>query len=564
MKKIKYLILLLACVLSMSIPAYAREVGMHDTAYSISKVYTSPIAEADFPDLEYGEWQATGDFENLYENGNYVIRVRDKLGNTDYYPFKISGLRMLFEVEFIDVADDKSVLGSTTKLMPVNELTTGAEMGTDVTLGKYYPGHTYESCTGTTVSAFEKNIVYRNFKAKMYNVTYHSVNGNVFGSESVRYGSNTSFQSEPVKESVSTDAETIVYNFKGWGDKNGNLVSLTSITSDMDLYPIYEEEHLANEITIAFHYLDAKDTIVYVSGRRGEIDVPEGYKEDIEDETGRTWFSFEYWATSDGSRVFDFSNLRSTDLYAHYSEEFVPVYEAPEEEENNLEITDVEEIDVLGETDSFEEEIDIHFDDEESDSSNGIITFTKSLLDENRDTVTTVAKVGVLAAIISLLAYTVTGLGVVQSAVFLWALYKKNKRYVIGVWLLGNEDIKYVNKYGREVFVIKDEKGYHFKTKKGKILKGVDVRKELRKLDACRITQKEFMRAIKESEVYTVFNKDVRLEFGNAQNANKVLGFNLFGGIRNLGDNVSHYSMKIINGSKEIMYDIKAGEAGVI
>lgn len=564
-RKVKYLFLIVICFLIFSAPVYAKEVGLHDTPYSISKAYPTVPTESEYPTLEYGEWQATGDFQNLYENGNYVIRVRDKLGNTAYYPFKITGLAMLFEVEFIDVADDKSVLGSTTKLMSVGKLITGADLGTDSTIGKYYAGHSYESCTGTTVSAFEKNVVYRNFKAQMLNVTYHALNGDVFGSEKIRYGSNASFQSEPVKDTVSTDSETIKYTFKGWADKEGNLVSLTAVTEDMDLYPVFEEEHLVAEITIAFHYLDAKDTVVYVTGRRGEIDVPEPTKEDIEDEKGRTWFSFEYWTTADGSRVFDFGNLKSIDLYAHYSEEYVPNYESPEEEELEIEEKEIEEVEVLTETVlPSSDDTPIRFITEELESAKGIVTFTKNILDENRDTVATVAKVGISVAAISLLTYAATGFGVVQSVIFLWALYKKNKRYVHGVWLLGEDDIKYVNRFGQEVIATKDEKGYHFKTKRGKVLNGVDVRKELRKLEACRINQREFMKAIKESEVYTVFNKDVRLEFGNAQNTNKVLGFNLFGGIRNLGENVSHYSMKIVNGSKEIMYDIKQGEVGVI
>ena len=64
------------------------------------------------------------------------------------------------------------------------------------------------------------------------------------------------------------------------------------------------------------------------------------------------------------------------------------------------------------------------------------------------------------------------------------------------------------------------------------------------------------MANIKESEVYTVFNKDVRIAYGNVQNTNRPIGFNMLSGFRTLGENINYYSMKIVSGGKEFAYDL--------
>ena len=154
-----------------------------------------------------------------------------------------------------------------------------------------------------------------------------------------------------------------------------------------------------------------------------------------------------------------------------------------------------------------------------------------------------------------------SGAGLIQSIVFGYVLLRKKVRYVRGAWMMSEENVKYVDKYGRKLEVEFCGKQTVFK-RKGKILYAVNVEELVTRLQTGRISYSQFEEEIAKSEVYTAFSKDVGIEVYNVkaqsgQVKRKMVGFNLSGNIKNMMKGLGDYTVRINNNGKQIMFDVK-------
>lgn len=85
-----------------------------------------------------------------------------------------------YAVTYIDVVNNKNgkELGRTTKQISYGSKVSGSDIGTDKTLGTYYDGYVYESCTSATVET-SGTVVYRIFKVHNYNISYNLNGGSL-------------------------------------------------------------------------------------------------------------------------------------------------------------------------------------------------------------------------------------------------------------------------------------------------------------------------------------------------------------------------------------------------
>lgn len=141
------------------------------------------------------------------------------------------------------------LLGSKTLYYLPNTVVSGADLGTDTTKGKYYPGYTYIGNSGSVTLNAPKT-VYRYFELNRHNVTYDK---NIAKSTAL-YGEpkvevqytlpvDTRYTS---RESNAHYATRIGWNFIGWSQNRNsevvygdNTTSLTMPDNDITLYAIY-------------------------------------------------------------------------------------------------------------------------------------------------------------------------------------------------------------------------------------------------------------------------------------------------------------------------------------
>ena len=250
----------------------------------------------------------------------------------------------------------------------------------------------------------------------------------------------------------------------------------------------------------------------------------------------------------------------------------------PEEKGKDLEIV----------TEKQEEPEDTPEDTEETKEPDVVIKFEdvdiSDLLDKSKDknifkdtyetikeskvakaTIPVVSSVGgTIAAygIVSLLLKYLTGAGLTQSIICLWTLITKKRRYVKGAWLLSEQDMQYVDKYGRKLDIERNEYGKCIFSRKGKPVTGADVEQLIELLSNKKITYDEFEKRISQSQVYTSFSKDVELEVWNVKQTNTVTtkrakGFDLSKAIRNAIQKTGDYTVKINNSGKMIVINLK-------
>ena len=517
---------------------------------------------------EYTDWQSSLFVPDLKFNGTYTIEVRDKCGNTASSSVTITNLLEQTYVTYQDVTNEGKVLGEKKILKTFNSSISGAEMGIDTKTGAYYEGYDYVSCD-TAIVTDEKTIVHRFFKLHNYKVKYYDTDGKLITEKDVPHGGSSNIGQTPKKSDKEDGDYIISYEFIGWGDINGNLISLTNVRSDMSVYPVFKEIRHQNLFTVTFIANGKVISTQKVKG--GESAVAP----DAPDLDGCI---FKMWDKK-------FTNVRSNiTIQAIYTKKAFGentdkenVITIPPVDHSDFDITalskDVKYI-VQSYEKPAEETIDEYETVEQKEFDFTTVqtqkpTFIQQVKDlyTNEETktvaITTTAVVGTVGAgaLAAYIVYAVAGVSILQLLAFTFALVFKKRRYIKGAWMTDEEYVQYVDKFGRKLETGYDENGNIVFSRKGKPVSGTDVTKLLVEMQHGKLSYAEFEEAVKASNVYTSFNKDLEIEVSNVKahsgNSSKAKGFSLTKMIKNAMDIAGDYKVRIYNGSKQILFDLK-------
>ena len=460
-------------------------------------------------DGAWSEWQTENTFAGIYLNGTYTFEAMDTCGNVSSKTIKLTMLSQKFAVHYLDVDQNGNTIKETIEDKPLGSSVSGAELGTIATTGTYYEGYDYISCD-TAVVETSGATVHRYFKLHEFTITYMDADNNVLKTDKVPYGKTSSFGQDMSKPGYQTDQGNYSYVFKGWGNKNGDLVDTTMVKENLTLYPIYET---------AFHESAQPEDILYVEEDTGST----GYIPDLDS--------------------LDLTTIGKMPEYIDqtYEKESSNTGEIPSRYDNSLVVTNIPENKTA---------LSRLFETLESAQGQTVVKTTAA-----------VAGTTVGLSVISLLMQLLSGTGLIQSMIFGYVLLRKKVRYVQGAWMMSEEGMKYVDKFGRKLDVEVHGKQLIFK-RKGKIYRAINTEELAEKLRTGRITYNQFEDAVSKSEVYTVFSKDVEIEVYNvkAQSGRikkKMSGFSLSNNIRNMMRGIGEYSVRINNSGKQILFDVK-------
>ena len=460
-------------------------------------------------DGAWSEWQPENTFAGIYLNGTYTFEAMDTCGNVSSKTIKLTMLSQKFAVHYLDVDQNGNTIKETIEDKPLGSSVSGAELGTIATTGAYYEGYDYISCD-TAVVETSGATVHRYFKLHEFTITYMDADNNVLKTDKVPYGKTSSFGQDMSKPGYQTDQGNYSYVFKGWGNKNGDLVDTTMVKENLTLYPIYET---------VFHESAQPEDILYVEEDTGST----GYIPDLDS--------------------LDLTTIGKMPEYIDqtYEKESSNTGEIPSRYDNSLVVTNIPENKTA---------LSRLFETLESAQGQTVVKTTAA-----------VAGTTVGLSVISLLMQLLSGTGLIQSMIFGYVLLRKKVRYVQGAWMMSEEGMKYVDKFGRKLDVEVHGKQLIFK-RKGKIYRAINTEELAEKLRTGRITYNQFEDAVSKSEVYTVFSKDVEIEVYNvkAQSGRikkKMSGFSLSNNIRNMMRGIGEYSVRINNSGKQILFDVK-------
>lgn len=578
---------------------YADENGNTVTATDLDSLpklnqmdisYTAEDTESGLPVLAYrykdnmGEWSDWGSetvLSGLLYNGTYTIEVKDNCGNVATKSVTLTNLLEEFPVTYLDVDENGQTLGSVTKRVKIGQMAAGSEMGIDPTTGAYYEGYDYINCDTITVGA-EENVVHRFFKRHYYNVKYYDDVHNVLVEENVPYGGQATAPEIPTKKSIKDTYYVYEYTFAGWVDRDGNPVNLSAIKKDTVLFPTFKESKVARTYTVKFMV----DGTVYDTQ-----EVIAGENAVAPQTPGKAGYTFSGW---------DRSFIGITDDLTVYAIFAVnpsrPQDNTPEVITTTPVLPSAEDIEILANTEVEYIESQIQSEKKTStmepsanepdlddlysritviNESTPLAGFFKPIRDLYTDentkgiAVTTTAAVGVAAtySLVSIVCSALGGLSLTQLLIFGYMLLRKKVRFVRGAWLTDTDNIRYVDKYGRTV-TVESENGMLVFKRKGKILHGVDVSGLLEKLNANKISYKEFEDIIAESEVYTSFSKDLEIETWNVKSSHgkvtsKAKGFSLTKNLSRAFDTAGSYAVRLSQNGKQALFEIRYAMASV-
>lgn len=216
-----------------------------------------------------------------------------------------------YAVTYIDVADsiDGKELGRTTKQISYGSKVSGSDIGTDKTLGTYYDGYVYESCTSATVET-SGTVVYRIFKVHNYNISYN-LNG----------GSLPDGKSNPDTYNVESSDITLNnpvksgYVFTGWSGTD-----ITGVSTKVTI-----AKGSTGDRTYVANWKAAEYTIRYTRGNtdviKEYIDQKVTYDSDVITKPGNTFTGRTYSITYDqgytNNREWEKTSLPSDITNAH-------------------------------------------------------------------------------------------------------------------------------------------------------------------------------------------------------------------------------------------------------
>lgn len=216
-----------------------------------------------------------------------------------------------YVVTYIDVVNDKNgkELGRTTKQISYGSKVSGSDIGTDKTLGTYYDGYVYESCTSATVET-SGTVVYRIFKVHNYNISYN-LNG----------GSLPDGKSNPDTYNVESSDITLNnpvksgYVFTGWSGTD-----ITGVSTKVTI-----AKGSTGDRTYVANWKAAEYTIRYTRGNtdviKEYIDQKVTYDSDVITKPGNTFTGRTYSITYDqgytNNREWEKTSLPSDITNAH-------------------------------------------------------------------------------------------------------------------------------------------------------------------------------------------------------------------------------------------------------
>lgn len=551
--------------INLVVSADDLESGLNASAYR----YRMPFGE-------WSDWQESNTFANLYLNGTYEVQVRDVFGNFASSTIEINNLTQEMDVIFEDMAINGDVLGSITIPYPVGSSVSGSELGIESYTGAYYPGYNYVSCDTITVTA-GTNTVHRYFEKQEYNVTYHDTDGNVIFTEKVPYNSACAYTTIPTKESVIDTYFVYGYTFIGWTLADGTPANTSQVTSDLKLYPLFDESKELRTYKVTFM---VDDTIIKTE------DVNAGGNATLPANPEKKGFIFTHWEGSYTNVLSD--SIVTAVFMTDYLSNAGASSSTQDQTGPGIDIPDPSIIDITrigGDFDYIEQ----YYQRKDMDTAAGepenivgqIITIYDDIMplhdlmttvenfykDEKTRpvalTMTTVAGTALGYGFVSLLCYLLSGIGLTQMLVFTFALIKKKTRYVRGAWLTDQEGIKYVDKYGRMLECeYNPNSGKSIFKRRGKSVYGVEVKSLLELMAAGKLTYDEFELQLKKSNVYTAFNKDLEIEVWNAKNHSdksirKAHGYNLAKNIKEAFDIAGNYIVNLKNSGKATLVEMK-------
>lgn len=578
---------------------YADEDGNTVTATDLDSLpklnqmdisYTAEDTESGLPVLAYryknnmGEWSDWGSetvISGLLYNGTYTIEVKDNCGNVATKSVTLTNLLEEFPVTYLDVDENGQTLGSVTKRIKIGQMVAGSEMGIDQATGAYYEGYDYINCDTITVGT-EENVVHRFFKRHYYNVKYYDDVHNVLVEENVPYGGQATAPEIPTKKSIKDTYYVYEYTFAGWVDRDGNPVNLSAIKKDTVLFPTFKESKVARTYTVKFMV----DGTVYDTQ-----EVIAGENAVAPHTPGKAGYTFSGW---DRSFVGITDDLTVYAIFAVNPSR--PQDNTPEIITTTPVLPSAEDIEILANTEVEYIESQIQSEKKTStmepsanepdlddlyaritviNESTPLAGFFKPIRDLYTDentkgiAMTTTAAVGVAAtySIVSIICSTLGGLSLTQLLIFGYMLLRKKVRFVRGAWLTDTDNVRYVDKYGRTV-TVESEDGILIFKRKGKVLHGVDVSGLLEKLNANKISYKEFEDIIAESEVYTSFSKDLEIETWNVKSSHgkvtsKAKGFSLTKNLSRAFDTAGSYAVRLSQNGKQALFEIRYAMASV-
>jgi hypothetical protein len=578
---------------------YADEDGNTVTATDLDSLpklnqmdisYTAEDTESGLPVLAYrykdnmGEWSDWGSetvISGLLYNGTYTIEVKDNCGNVATKSVTLTNLLEEFPVTYLDVDENGQTLGSVTKRIKIGQMVAGSEMGIDQATGAYYEGYDYINCDTITVGT-EENVVHRFFKRHYYNVKYYDDVHNVLVEENVPYGGQATAPEIPTKKSIKDTYYVYEYTFAGWVDRDGNPVNLSAIKKDTVLFPTFKESEVARTYTVKFMV----DGTVYDTQ-----EVIAGENAVAPHTPGKAGYTFSGW---DRSFVGITDDLTVYAIFAVNPSR--PQDNTPEIITTTPVLPSAEDIEILANTEVEYIESQIQSEKKTStmepsanepdlddlyaritviNESTPLAGFFKPIRDLYTDentkgiAMTTTAAVGVAAtySIVSIICSTLGGLSLTQLLIFGYMLLRKKVRFVRGAWLTDTDNVRYVDKYGRTV-TVESEDGILMFKRKGKVLHGVDVSGLLEKLNANKISYKEFEDIIAESEVYTSFSKDLEIETWNVKSSHgkvtsKAKGFSLTKNLSRAFDTAGSYAVRLSQNGKQALFEIRYAMASV-
>lgn len=81
-----------------------------------------------------------------------------------------------------------------------------------------------------------------------YTVAFHNEDGTILWCLTSKYGSKIKYKGpEPIKTPTEEDEKITTYKFIGWGTSEGTLIKLSDITTDMDLYAMFNINSKSNK-----------------------------------------------------------------------------------------------------------------------------------------------------------------------------------------------------------------------------------------------------------------------------------------------------------------------------
>lgn len=578
---------------------YADEDGNTVTATDLDSLpklnqmdisYTAEDTESGLPVLAYryknnmGEWSDWGSetvISGLLYNGTYTIEVKDNCGNVSTKSVTLTNLLEEFPVTYLDVDENGQTLGSVTKRIKIGQMVAGSEMGIDQATGAYYEGYDYINCDTITVGT-EENVVHRFFKRHYYNVKYYDDVHNVLVEENVPYGGQATAPEIPTKKSIKDTYYVYEYTFAGWVDRDGNPVNLSAIKKDTVLFPTFKESKVARTYTVKFMV----DGTVYDTQ-----EVIAGENAVAPHTPGKAGYTFSGWDRSfvgitDDLTVYAIFAVNPSRPQDNTPEIITTTPVLPSAEDIEiLANTEVEYIESQIQSEKKTSTMESSADEPDLDDLYARITvinestplagFFKPIRDLYTDentkgiAVTTTAAVGVAAtySLVSIVCSALGGLSLTQLLIFGYMLLRKKVRFVRGAWLTDTNNVRYVDKYGRTV-TVESEDGILVFKRKGKVLHGVDVSGLLEKLNANKISYKEFEDIIAESEVYTSFSKDLEIETWNVKSSHgkvtsKAKGFSLTKNLSRAFDTAGSYAVRLSQNGKQALFEIRYAMASV-